>query len=149
MLNVVSGDMFSRNYQCITCPVNTVGTMGNGLALYFAKRYPEIVPMYLELLSRGELDVGRPALVQSKYGQEIMLFVTKRDWRNSSDIDYIDKGLRFFVEESSFGVFHHINEIAMPALGCGKGQLEFEQQVRPVFEQYLEPWFGEATVFDH
>ena len=139
--------MFDKAHECFVCPVNTVGTMGNGLAKYFAMRYPDVEEAYKKLCNQRILKVGHPKLVVSNTGQKIILFPTKQDWRNPSELSFIEEGLKTFIDESSFGEFRTVDEIALPALGCGKGQLVFEEGVEELFIQYLDPWFGHATVY--
>ena len=43
-IKVLEGDIFKSNLQTLVIPVNTVGVMGKGLALYFRKKYSEIYP---------------------------------------------------------------------------------------------------------
>lgn len=148
MLYIVSGDMFAKPYQCITCPVNLKGTLGNGLALYFKKRYSGLLETYQGLLASGELAIGRPQLVRTGTGQYICLFPTKDDWRDPSRPEYIEQGLQFIIDETLSGMYYCVDSIAFPALGCGKGQLDFERDVKPIMIRYLDPWCGEAVVFD-
>lgn len=147
MLEIKRGSMFDKAHEVYFCPVNTVGTMGNGLAKYFAERYPDIEVAYQDLLKSQQLTTETPCLVTSNTGQKVILFATKKDWRDPSEVSWIETGLQYFIEESAFGVFHHVDEIALPALGCGKGGLDFHKDVRDILFEYLEPWFGTATVY--
>lgn len=65
----------------------------------------------------------------------ILLFPTKEHWRNSSKIEYIEDGLKKFVEMYAE---KQIQSIAFPMLGCGCGGLDCEV-VRAVMEKYLSP----------
>lgn len=147
MLEIKRGNMFDKGHECYFCPVNTVGTMGNGLAKYFAERYPDVEAIYKQLCESQQLTTETPCLVTSNSGQKIILFATKKDWRNPSEKSYIETGLQYFIEESAFGEFHFVDEIALPALGCGKGGLDFHNDVRDLLIEYLDPWLGQATVY--
>jgi len=63
-------------------------------------------------------------------------FPTKTTWKKPSRIEYIEKGLQAFVKGYEN---KGITSIAFPALGCGNGELNWEKQVRPLMEKYLEP----------
>ena len=65
----------------------------------------------------------------------MLLFPTKKHWRNPSKLEYIEKGLEKFVKNwDRLGA----NSIAFPRLGCGNGGLDWEE-VRPLMEKYLNP----------
>ena len=60
----------------------------------------------------------------------IINFPTKRDWRSKSKIEDIEAGLDALVSEIRA---RSIRSIALPALGCGLGGLDWEA-VRPLIE---------------
>jgi len=62
-----------------------------------------------------------------------LLFATKRKWRDNSRIEDIEAGLQWFRDHFTA---EGIRSIAMPALGCGLGGLEWAQ-VGPVMCRYL------------
>jgi O-acetyl-ADP-ribose deacetylase (regulator of RNase III) len=61
----------------------------------------------------------------------IINFPTKRHWRGSSKIEDIEAGLKALVEETRR---RHLRTIAVPALGCGLGGLDWKV-VRPMVEK--------------
>ena len=65
----------------------------------------------------------------------VLNFPTKKHWRQPSRIDYIESGLRKFVDTYHI---YGITSISFPLLGCGNGELDWETQVQPVMERYLE-----------
>ena len=65
----------------------------------------------------------------------ILLFPTKESWRNPSKIEYIEEGLSKFVRSYAQ---HSITSIAFPKLGCGNGELSWND-VKPIMEMYLKP----------
>lgn len=140
MITYKQGDIFESDAQVLVNPVNTVGVMGKGLALEFKKRYPEMFRSYKELCSNKQLVVGNPHLWVGTSGSYIILFPTKKHWRQPSKELYIKGGLRVIAQAIRTGtlcMFHPINSIAFPALGCGLGGLNFETQVKPLMETYL------------
>ena len=132
MIKYVKGDIFNSPSKIIVNTVNIVGVMGKGVALEFKKRYPEMFDRYQELCKKQLLDVGKLYLWR---GSEkwVLLFPTKKHWRYPSKIEYIEKGLRKFVENwDKLGS----NTISFPRLGCGNGGLDW-QDVKPLMEKYL------------
>jgi O-acetyl-ADP-ribose deacetylase (regulator of RNase III) len=51
------------------------------------------------------------------------MFATKRHWRDDSDLQGIDEGLQWLVENYKT---EGIKSIALPALGCGLGNLSWK-----------------------
>ena len=65
----------------------------------------------------------------------ILNFPTKEHWRYPSRPEYIEAGLKKFRESCAE---MDIASIAFPQLGCGNGELDFDTQVRPLMEKYLD-----------
>lgn len=134
MITYVKGDIFSSPSKIIVNTVNTVGVMGKGIALEFKKRYPDMFHSYKSLCDEKQLDVGKLVLWRNSE-KWVLLFPTKKHWRNPSKIEYIEQGLIKFVENwDKLGA----NSIAFPRLGCGNGGLSWDV-VRPLMEKYLNP----------
>lgn len=133
MLTYIKGDIFNSPAQVLVNTVNTVGVMGKGIALEFKKRYPEMFEKYKEVCEKKEFEIGN-LMLWKKSEKWILLFPTKKHWRSSSDISYIEKGLKKFVESyESLG----IESIAFPKLGCGNGGLDWSD-VKKLMERYLK-----------
>ena len=132
MIKYIEGDIFSTPAQTIVNPVNTVGVMGKGLALDFKKRYPEMFNRYKKICEMKQLTTGKLMLYYAP-DHWILLFPTKEHWRNPSKLEYIENGLAAFVKKYSD---KDIQSIAFPKLGCGNGELNWED-VKPIMEKYL------------
>jgi O-acetyl-ADP-ribose deacetylase (regulator of RNase III) len=133
MLVYLRTDLFSSPAQTLVNTVNTIGVMGKGVAKTFKERYPELFREYREYCDRGELQIGTLMLWR---GQDkwVLNFPTKTTWRQPSKIDYIEAGLRRFVETyEELG----ITSISFPPLGCGNGNLDWGE-VKPLMERYLK-----------
>lgn len=134
MVTFVKGDMFKSPAQVLTNTVNCVGVMGAGVALEFKNRHPMMFEDYKAKCDRGEVKPGQPYLWEDDFVQ-ILNFPTKRDWRNDSVFQDIEDGLKHLANSyADMG----IQSIAMPALGCGLGGLDWSD-VRPLIEKHLGP----------
>ncbi len=134
MITYIKGDIFSSPSKIIVNTVNTVGVMGKGIALEFKNRYPDMFQKYKALCDDKKLDIGKLVLWK-KSSKWVLLFPTKRHWRNPSKMEYIEQGLKKFAENwDKLGA----NSISFPRLGCGNGGLNWEE-VRPLMEKYLSP----------
>ena len=143
MILYVQGDIFQSPAQVLVNTVNTVGVMGKGVALQFKRHFPEMYTKYRDLCEKGDFNVGSLWLYKTP-NKWVLNFPTKRHWRHPSKIEYVESGMKKFVETySSMG----IHSIAFPPLGCGNGQLEFRSQVQPLMEKYLQPLPIEVFVY--
>ena len=133
MILYVKGNLFNSPAQVLVNTVNTVGVMGKGVALEFKRLYPEMYKQYRALCEAGQFDIGLLWLYKSS-NKWVLNFPTKKHWRNPSRVEYIEAGLQKFVATY---VEMGIHSIAFPPLGCGNGQLDFEQQVQPLMHRYL------------
>lgn len=134
MIQETHGDILKAPVEALVNTVNTVGVMGKGIALQFARTFPQNLAAYEAACRRKEVVPGRmfitenPALVEHRY---IINFPTKRHWRHPSRLEDIASGLRALVEEVQR---LNIRSIAVPPLGCGNGGLDWAE-VRPLIEQ--------------
>lgn len=134
MLTYLRGDLLSSPAQVQVNTVNVVGVMGKGIALQFKNKYPEMFKSYRQICEKHLFDVGNLYLWKSSK-KWVLLFPTKKHWRNPSKIEYIESGLKKFVENyDRLG----IESIAFPKLGCGNGNLDWNI-VKPIMEKYLKP----------
>lgn len=125
-------NIFRCKAQTLVNPVNTVGVMGNGLAKQFTFKFPSLLYHYRKACYSHQLEVGKPWIYTAQNGRKVLCFPTKQDWRNPSELDWIRQGMKYLVEHyESMG----ITSIAIPQLGCGKGQLTWEE-VAPIVVEY-------------
>ena len=133
MITYVAGNLFTSPAKVLVNTVNTQGVMGKGIALQFKKIYPDMFKKYQQFCESGEIDIGVLWIYKTPH-KWILNFPTKKHWRNSSKIEYIESGLEKFSEKF---IDLAIHSIAFPALGCGNGELDWEETVKPVMESYL------------
>jgi O-acetyl-ADP-ribose deacetylase (regulator of RNase III) len=126
------GDIFEANTQAIVNPVNCEGIMGKGLALEFKKRYPDMFSAYQHDCKTGRLRIGRPTLY-SKSEPWILNFPTKNTWKANAKLEYVEKGLEYFVTNYKNA---GITSIAFPKLGTQNGKLTWDD-VGPLMVRYL------------
>lgn len=150
-LFVAEGDMFFSRMQTLTVSVNTVGIMGKGLASRAKYQFPDVYVFYQDLCSKRKLQMGKPQLYKREASLDhqladepstlsndnsekwFLLFPTKRDWRERADIRGIEEGLQWLGRNYAK---EGIKSLAIPALGCGLGKLEW-RDVGPLMCRYL------------
>lgn len=131
-VRIVTGDLLKSRQQTLVNTVNTVGVMGKGIALAFKRRYPDMFDDYVQRCGRGDVLLGRPYVFEEP-DHLIVNFPTKGHWRAVSKLADIVAGLEHLERHyKQWG----IASIAVPPLGCGNGQLEWEV-VGPTLVRHL------------
>jgi O-acetyl-ADP-ribose deacetylase (regulator of RNase III)/uncharacterized protein YwgA len=134
MISLVKGNMFDSHVQTLVNTVNCVGIMGKGLALQFKKLFPDMYSDYQRRCTNKELKPGEPYIYKGLIPPYVINFPTKDHWRSVSRLQDIVNGMEYLLQHyKEWGV----TSIAMPALGCGNGQLEW-RTVGPLLYYYLQ-----------
>lgn len=142
-----TGDMFDNaDSGVLFIPVNCKGSMGAGLALDAAERYPEIEAIYKKACKDGTLAIGKPLLTSSRDGKILLLFPTKNDWRNRSEIEYIESGIKYFNEQIITNFSIGQMPLHIPKLGCGLGGLDW-REVNPIIEKHFNTYQSKVYVY--
>ena len=121
-----AGSLLDDDADALVNPVNTVGVMGRGLALQFKRAYPGNFFAYQIACLRSEVRLGWMFTYTTGLPANprfIINFPTKGHWRDQSRLGDIRTGLddlRQVVADRG------ICSIAIPALGCGLGGLEWD-----------------------
>lgn len=127
-IEITSRNIFDTDKDMIVCPVNCVGVMGKGLALQFKSIYPDMFLKYKEICNQKLLVPGRLWIWSGKgLTKDVLCFPTKYNWRLPSKIEYIEDGLKKFVNTYKS---KNIKSIAFPLLGAGCGQLDNEEVLK-------------------
>ena len=132
-LKFVSGDIFNTQATAIAIPVNCRGAMGRGLALQAKIQWPKLYERYHEICRDGRLTPGATWWRKTE-GKIILCAATKDHWRHRSDLQTIEMcldSIRQTCEKLE------IRTLALPALGCGEGGLEW-QNIEPLVVNYFD-----------
>lgn len=135
MIRVSEGTVFNAGAPVIVNTVNCKGAMGAGLALEFRLRYPEMFADYAERCRQDRMRIGEPYLYKAYGDPWILNFPTKDHWKDPSRIEWIEAGLKRFVEMYRE---EGVTSIAFPPLGCTHGGLSWSR-VEPLMRRRLEP----------
>lgn len=150
-ISLIDGDMFFSNLQTLTISVNLQGVMGKGLASRAKYQFPDVYVAYQDVCRAKRITATKPYLYKRESSLEeeladlgtplvtpnavkwFLLFATKRHWKDNSRLDDIEGGLKWvrdnFQKEG-------IQSLAMPALGCGLGGLDWKE-IGPLMCKYL------------
>lgn len=124
MIKVLVGNLFNSQAQTLVNAVNCVGVMEKGIALQFKIRFPEMYRDYVRRCEQQLVKLGEPYLFTQLFPPWVLNFPTKDHWRSRSKLDSIQQGMDYMLQSyQTWG----ITSLAVPALGCGEGHLEWNQ----------------------
>jgi O-acetyl-ADP-ribose deacetylase (regulator of RNase III) len=132
MIEFEKGDIFADDAEALVNPVNCFGVMGKGLALEFKQRFPKnfkAYELYCELRYLGPGGI----FTHEENGRLIINAATKYHWRYPSSIQAVGACLQNIRNSIKL---NEVKSIAIPALGCGLGGLDWNK-VKPLFEETL------------
>jgi hypothetical protein len=134
-----AGDLFRCGAQTLVCTTNVIGAMGKGIAKTFKERVPGLYEFYQTHFPpiRHQPEPGlvnKLLLFDMPSGQRVLLFPTKEQWWNPSQLVWIEDNLRTLATQyQTLG----ITSLGLPPLGCGNGGRNYEKEVRPMLYKYL------------
>ena len=109
--------------------------MGKGIALVYKLRYPYMFDIYHDYCKRHLIGIGKLWLYKGNTSEPWVLnFPTKVHWKYPSKLEYIEAGLKKFVETYKE---RGISSIAFPLLGVNNGGLD-KDMVMDLMVRYLK-----------
>jgi len=134
-IQIIKGNIFNTKAQTVVNTVNCVGVMGKGIALVYKLRYPKMFDLYKEYCRRKLIDIGKLWLYKGEENAPWVLnFPTKFHWKYPSRIEYIEMGLKKFVDTYKE---KGITSVAFPLLGTHNGGLD-QEEVLQLMCHYLK-----------
>ena len=132
MIEIRHTDIFRDDAAALVNPVNCFGVMGAGLARAFRDRFPANYTAYRRFCNQRRLAPGK-LFIHSERERIIVNLPTKKHFRDPSRLTYIRDGMTALA--AAVGE-RGIDSIAIPALGCGLGDLRW-RAVRPIIEDAM------------
>lgn len=120
-------DLFASNADALVNPVNCHGRSGKGLAKEFVRRFPWYQGLYKQLCTQGKMEVGITVLHQYNWDDPLIIDFPTKDWHyNPSKLQWVRDGLHHLVNVL-LPRHPKVMTVALPALGCGCGELEWSK----------------------
>lgn len=138
MITMKKGNIFTTECQTIVNTINCVGFMGKGIAYEFKLRFQDMFETYKKLCDNKQIDIGKlwiykiPENMNYKY-RLVLNFPTKKDYKDSSEIVYLEKGLQKFIDTYEE---KNIKSIAFPILGASNGNINTNTSIQ-IMQKYL------------
>ena len=109
--------------------------MGKGQALEAAKRYSGLrakLGKYLQEYGNRAFYMG--VYQDGDHFTSLVTFPTKDHYRNNSNLDLIIASTQ---QVKRIADKFELTKLYFPPVGCGLGRLDYEKQVRPILQKYL------------
>jgi O-acetyl-ADP-ribose deacetylase (regulator of RNase III) len=113
-------------------PLTVSALWGAAWRFRFKNAFPRNLASYAAACKRNEVQPARMFVFETREltgPRYIINFPTKRHWRGKSRIEDIDAGLVALAEEIRS---RNIRSIAIPAVGCGLGGLDWSEVRRRI-----------------
>ena len=145
-IKYINGNIFNSKCQTIVNSVNCVGVMGKGIAQVYKLRYPIMFLEYKEHCKNKLIKPGTLWLFSKQSNAPMILnFPTKFHWKYPSKMEWIESGLKKFVETYSK---KKITSIAFPLLGTHNGGLD-TIEVKELMGEYLSRCSIDIEIYDY
>jgi len=151
MITYTNEDILESTADAVVNPVNCVGISGAGLALKFAKAFPQCQRAYYKQC--GKTGPGTPKMqpgtvlfveTGSDCPKYVVFFPTKNRWWLKSEYQYIEDGLLDLIFQADQ---LDITSIAIPALGCGLGNLDISRVEEMIIDAFSMVTFADITLY--
>lgn len=146
----------TKNPSFVVIPTNLVITnrsdgeqlvMGAGLARQASERYPnlkyDIVTRYKQHAYLGDYQWSKLVHI---FSEGIIVFPTKKHWKNPSSLSLIVSCLKELRQEMNTNPLLRDSYVLVPQIGCGLGGLNWEKTVKPEVIKYLVEGMQQSPV---
>ena len=136
MIKYISGDILQSKDEYIAQGV-AVGSqegLGTGLAFNLSSQFPEIQKLFKKYTRNTKFQAGDVFVGEIKgYSPGIIYIATQPDMYHA-ELTYLNKGLKRLKKVcTSKG----IKTVSLPKIGAGLGKLDWNSEVKPLFESIL------------
>jgi O-acetyl-ADP-ribose deacetylase (regulator of RNase III) len=137
-INIIAAqqNLLSADVEALVNTVNCVGAAGKGIAVQFREKFPDNYLFYRDACRKKQVKLGKMLVFQTQTGTNpkfIINFPTKWHFQEKSSISSIIAGLEDMVAQVEI---YNIRSLALPALGCGYGGLDW-RDVYPLVSKAL------------
>ena len=153
----IYGDFWKHaiDYNVLVCTTNMVVksdgrlVMGKGIAADFRNRFPQLDWFWGQRLLNNQHNHGMMSTkVRYRYKDEegrvrekikiALAFPTKYNWVNDSSVPLIHEGLKNLA---ALNKINNYSSVLMTRPGCGNGNKNWEQQIKPMVKRLLDDTF--------
>lgn len=151
-MKFIKGDITETDLEWIAHGCNAQGVMGSGVARALRKKWPEIFEPYVQLLKDVLPENHLGAIVIVRTGRKaIANMITQQHYGNDgkryANPLAIREALGRLIRVASPN--HQTVRIATVKIGCGLGGLDWDTDVKPVFEELERVYNVDFTIYEN
>lgn len=145
-MKLIHQDITLENSGLIIHGVNCQRRMGSGVALAIKNKWPAVYDQYMEQGS-GKIMLGKLHIIQitpdlfvgNGYTQEFFGY----DGAKYADIQAVD----IVLHKAFMQCYLNNIQLKAPKIGCQLGGLDWESEVKPLFEKYEDKFGTQAEIY--
>ncbi len=143
MIKYVSGDILRANTEYIAHGVATGSQQGADtvLAAQISKRFPEVQKHFRQFTRGNKFQGGDLFIVAPARNRPGFIYIATKPETNDLSTSFLNRGLR---KLERYCVKNKIKSVSLPRLESGPDRLNWELDVQPLIEKYLD---DQSTVF--
>lgn len=130
MIKWTEGDILSVTEGIIAHGCNCSGGFGSGIAGQIAKKYPSAQNHYFQEYDDGWTLLGDYSLIQVSPTLSIANLYTQQYFGGAGTKWACPRA----ILKSLGNVLYYNNDVHVPLIGCGLGGLDWETEVKPIYE---------------
>ena len=137
MIEFTSGEILRTKSDYIALGVATDSERGIGdhLASKISKKWPDAQKHFKQFARSQKFQGGDLFVVApTKNRPGIIYFATHTDMSHAS-MSFLNRGLRKLAR---YCVKHQLESVSLPKLAAGSGELDWEEEVKPLLVKHLE-----------
>lgn len=146
MIKIIKKDITTVTKGIVAHGCNCLGVMGAGVALAIARKWPKALNDYKQYLTQfgpafhlalghvqlSSMDVQGELLIANCFTQVSVGY--DKDGNPPASLSAIEDSLRSLVKTCNI----RRQDLYTPQIGCGLGGLDWETQVKPIYEKLAE-----------
>lgn len=145
MLILTTGDLFENKHgaECLGHGTNCMGVMGAGIAPHFKSRWPKMFEEYATYCKNHGAELAGHCTFHNPEGPRIVNLYTQVNTGPDAKIEHVKAA---FTEAVAKMDKLGLRYLAIPAIGCGIGGLDFVT-VAKVAVEVFGPWEGRVYLY--
>ncbi len=147
MIEFVSGEILRTKSDYIALGVATdpQDAMGAGLALKISKKWPDVQKHFKQFARSQKFQGGDLFVVAPAKNRPGIIFIATQPDMNDVSLSFLNRGLRKLAR---YCVKQQIESVSLPKLGAGLGELQWEEEVKPLLLKHLDDLDTSFVVYE-
>ena len=136
MIRFVSGDILQTKSLYIAQGVATESQerLGTGLALKVSTKWPDAQKHFKQFTRSQKFQGGDIFAVRPTRNRPGIIYIATHTDMDHASLSYLNRGLRKLARHCEK---HEIESVSLPKIAAGLGELDWEEEVKPLLLKHL------------